>query len=195
MLSTLFIRIYALWCSFIQKTWILFGSMYFFAEILPLYFVLLLFWMSCPHGVLARQGKQGSHIDYEAAAGPHISLCQVDFLSDILMQGMCHWQSFAFPLCFTRSTTILSNLLCSPLYAYWSLHIYEVWGLSESKGGFSDKVTSNPTLQVLKYAYTLHAGFLVEAGRRPWKCSVSGKCVHCPAAAAAGEREADKKPV
>ena len=52
--------------------------MYFFAEILPLYFVLLLFWMSCPHGALARQGKQGSHIDYEAAAGPHISLCQVD---------------------------------------------------------------------------------------------------------------------
>ena len=82
--------------------------MYFFAEIFPLYFVLLLFWMSCPHGVLARQGKQGSHIDYEAAAGPHISLCQVDFLSDILMQGMCHWQSFAFPLCFTRSTTIYS---------------------------------------------------------------------------------------
>ena len=119
--------------------------MYFFAEILPLYFVLLLFWMSCPHGVLARQGKQGSHIDYEAAAGPHISLCQVDLPSDILMQGMCHWQSFAFPLCFTWSTTILSNLLCSPLYAYWSLHIYELRGLSESKGGFSDKVTSNPT--------------------------------------------------
>ena len=76
----------------LKKTWILFGSMNSFAEILPLYFVLLLFWMSCPHGALARQGKQGSHIDYEAAAGPHISLCQVDFLSDILMQGMCHCQ-------------------------------------------------------------------------------------------------------
>ena len=87
MLSTLFIRIYALWCSFIQKTWILFGSMYFFAEIFPLYFVLLLFWMSCPHGALARQGKQGSHIDYEAAAGPRISLCQVDFYRTFLCKA------------------------------------------------------------------------------------------------------------
>ena len=146
MLSTSFIRIYALWCSFIQKTWILFGSMYSFAEILPLYFVLLLFWMSCPHGALARQGKQGSHIDYEAAAGPHISLCQVDighsYARHVSLAIIC------FPAFFTRSTNILSNLLCSPLYAYWSLHIYEVRGLSESKGGFSDKVTSNPTLQV-----------------------------------------------
>ena len=115
MLSTLFIRIYALWCSFIQKTWILFGSMYFFAEILPLYFVLLLFWMSCPHGALARQGKQGSHIDYEAAAGPHISLCQVDFLSDILMQGMCHWQSFAFPLFLLGQPLYLGFQICSVL--------------------------------------------------------------------------------
>ena len=121
--------------------------MYFFAEILPLYFVLLLFWMSCPHGALARQGKQGSHIDYEAAAGPHISLCQVDFYRTFLCKAcvignnlLSRFVLLGQPLYFG-----FSNLLCSPLYAYWSLHIYEVWGLSESKGGFSDKVTSNPT--------------------------------------------------
>ena len=148
-LSTSFFRIYALWCSFIKKTWILFGSMYFFAEILPLYFVLLLFWMSCPHGVLARQGKQGSHIDYEAAAGPHISLCQVDFYRTFLCKAcvignnlLSRFVLLGQPLYFQICS------LCSPLYAYWSLHIYEVWGLNVSKGGFNDKVTSNPTLQV-----------------------------------------------
>ena len=140
MLSTSFIRIYALWCSFIQKTWILFGSMYFFAEILPLYFVLLLFWMSCPHGALARQGKQGSHIDYEAAAGPHISLCQVDFYRTFLCKAcvignnlLSRFVLLGQPLYFG-----FSNLLCSPLYAYWSLHIYEVWGWVYQKG---DSVT------------------------------------------------------
>ena len=91
---------------------------------------------------------------------------------------------------YTLGFQICSVLPCTRTGVYTFMR-YEAW--ANQKG---DSVTRwRAILQVLKYACTLHAGFLVEAGRRPWQCSVSGKCVHCTAAAAAGEREADKKPV
>ena len=149
-LSTSFIKIYALWCSCIKKNldsiWkhvflcrnisALFCSSIILDE-LPAWSFGQTRQAGFPHWLRGR--RRASHFPMPGrlfighSYARHVSLAIICFPAFLLGQPLY----FGF-----------SNLLCSPLYAYWSLHIYEVWGLSESKGGFSDKVTSNPTLQV-----------------------------------------------